>query len=175
MRRIFLIGYMGSGKTTLGKAFARAMNLQFIDLDWYIEERLRKTVTELFAERGEDGFRIIEKNMLHEAGEFEDTIIAAGGGTPCFFDNMEYMNRQAQTVYLKASPDVLFQHLKMGKVERPLLKDKTEDEMKQYIRDSLAIREPFYSRAQYTLDVSLLENYDKIKDSVRLLRELLNL
>ena len=84
---------------------------------------------------------------------------------------MEYMNRQAQTVYLKASPDVLFQHLKMGKVERPLLKDKTEDEMKQYIRDSLAIREPFYSRAQYTLDVSLLENYDKIKDSVRLLRE----
>ena len=75
MRRIFLIGYMGSGKTTLGKAFARAMNLQFIDLDWYIEERLRKTVTELFAERGEDGFRIIEKNMLHEAGEFEDTIL----------------------------------------------------------------------------------------------------
>ena len=88
---------------------------------------------------------------------------------------MEYMNRQAQTVYLKASPDILFRHLKMGKVERPLLKDKTEDEMKQYIRDSLSTREPFYSQARYTLDVTLLDNYDKIKDTVRMLRELLNL
>ena len=175
MIRIFLTGYMGAGKTTLGKAFARKMNIPFIDLDWYIEERFHKTVGELFTERGEAGFRELERNMLHEVAEFENVIISCGGGTPCFFDNMEYMNRQAQTVYLKASPDVLFQHLKMGKVERPLLKDKTEDEMKQYIRDSLAIREPFYSRAQYTLDVSLLENYDKIKDSVRLLRELLNL
>ena len=175
MIRIFLTGYMGAGKTTLGKAFARKMNIPFIDLDWYIEERFHKTVGELFTERGEAGFRELERNMLHEVAEFENVIISCGGGTPCFFDNMEYMNRQAQTVYLKASPDVLFQHLKMGKVERPLLKDKTEEEMKQYIRDSLAIREPFYSRAQYTLDVSLLENYDKIKDSVRLLRELLNL
>ena len=175
MVRIFLTGYMGAGKTTLGKAFARKMNIPFIDLDWYIEERFHKTVGELFTERGEAGFRELERNMLHEVAEFENVISSCGGGTPCFFDNMEYMNRQAQTVYLKASPDVLFQHLKMGKVERPLLKDKTEDEMKQYIRDSLAIREPFYSRAQYTLDVSLLENYDKIKDSVRLLRELLNL
>ena len=158
MTRIILIGYMGAGKTTVGKALSQSLALPFYDLDWYIEERYRRTIPQIFAENGENGF-----------------IISCGGGTPCFFDNMEYMNRQAQTVYLKASPDVLFQHLKMGKVERPLLKDKTEDEMKQYIRDSLAIREPFYSRAQYTLDVSLLENYDKIKDSVRLLRELLNL
>ena len=92
MKRIFLIGYMGSGKTTLGKAFARAMQLQFIDLDWYIEERFHKTVQELFAERGENGFREIERNMLHEVGDFEDVLIAAGGGTPCFFDNMDYMN-----------------------------------------------------------------------------------
>ena len=175
MIRIFLTGYMGAGKTTLGKALARELHVPFIDLDWYIEERFHKAVGELFTERGESGFRELEKSMLHEVGEFEDVVISTGGGAPCFFDNMEYMNRQAQTVYLKASPDVLFQHLKMGKVERPLLKDKTEEEMKQYIRDSLAIREPFYSRAQYTLDVSLLENYDKIKDSVRLLRELLNL
>ena len=167
MTRIILIGYMGAGKTTVGKALSQSLALPFYDLDWYIEERYRRTIPQIFAENGENGFR--------EVAEFENVIISCGGGTPCFCDNMEYMNRQAQTVYLKASPDVLFQHLKMGKVERPLLKDKTEDEMKQYIRDSLAIREPFYSRAQYTLDVSLLENYDKIKDSVRLLRELLNL
>ena len=175
MTRIILIGYMGAGKTTVGKALSQALDLPFYDLDWYIEERHRRTIAQIFAEKGEKGFRDIERNILHEVAEFEDVVISCGGGTPCFFDNMEYMNRQAQTVYLKASPDILFRHLKMGKVERPLLKDKTEDEMKQYIRDSLSTREPFYSQARYTLDVTLLDNYDKIKDTVRMLRELLNL
>lgn len=99
MKRIFLMGYMGSGKTTLGRAFARAEGLEFIDLDWYIEERLHKSISELFAERGEEGFRNLERKMLHEAGEFEDVVIACGGGTPCFFDNMEYMNRQGTTIF----------------------------------------------------------------------------
>ena len=175
MTRIILIGYMGAGKTTVGKALSQALGLPFYDLDWYIEERHRRTIAQIFAEKGEKGFRDIERNILHEVAEFEDVVISCGGGTPCFFDNMEYMNRQAQTVYLKASPDILFRHLKMGKVERPLLKDKTEDEMKQYIRDSLSTREPFYRQARYTLDVTLLDNYDKIKDTVRMLRELLNL
>lgn len=175
MIRIILIGYMGAGKTTVGKALARELNLTFYDLDWYIEERYRRTVPQLFAERGEEGFREIERRILHEVAEFEDVVISSGGGTPCFFDNMDYMNTQAQTVYLKALPDVLFRHLKMGKTERPLLKNKTDEELNRYILDSLAVREPFYSKARYTLDVTLLENYEKIKDSVRLLRELLNI
>ena len=175
MIRIILIGYMGAGKTTVGKALAQELNLTFYDLDWYIEERYRRTVPQLFAERGEAGFREIEKRVLHEVAEFEDVVISSGGGTPCFFDNMDYMNGQARTVYLKASSDVLFRHLKMGKTDRPLLKNKTDEELKQYIQDSLAAREPFYSKAQYMLDVTLLENYEKIKDSVRLLRELLNI
>lgn len=175
MIRIILIGYMGAGKTTVGKALAQELNLTFYDLDWYIEERYRRTVPQLFAERGEAGFREIEKRVLHEVAEFEDVVISSGGGTPCFFDNMDYMNGQARTVYLKASTDVLFRHLKMGKTERPLLKNKTDEELKQYIQESLAEREPFYSKAQYMLDVTLLENYEKIKDSVRLLRELLNI
>mgnify|MGYP002519721885 CR=1 FL=1 len=103
MIRIFLIGYMGAGKTTLGKAFARAMGLTFVDLDWYIEERFHKTVRQIFTERGEDGFRELEKRMLHEAGEFEDVVISVGGGTPCFFDNMEYMNQAGETVFLDES------------------------------------------------------------------------
>lgn len=175
MTRIILIGYMGAGKTTVGKALAKELELPFYDLDWYIEERYHRTVPQLFAERGEEGFRQLERQMLHEVAEFENIILSSGGGTPCFFDNMDYMNRQAQTVYLKASPDVLYQHLRMGKTERPLLKDKTPDEMRAYIEDSLRKREPFYRKARYTLDVNLLENYAKIKDSVRLLRELLNL
>ena len=88
---------------------------------------------------------------------------------------MEYMNRQAMTVYLKATPETLFQHLKMGKTERPLLKGKTDEELIDFIRSSLATREPFYSRARYTLDISPLNDYDKIKDTVRLLRDLLNI
>ena len=98
MRRIFLIGYMGSGKTTLGKAFAKAAGLEFIDLDWYIEERLHKTISKIFAEQGESGFREIERKLLHEAGDFEDGLIACGGGTPCFFDNMDYMNQAGASV-----------------------------------------------------------------------------
>ena len=82
MVRIFLTGYMGAGKTTLGKAFARKLNIPFIDLDWYIEERFHKTVGELFTERGEAGFREIERNMLHEVAEFENVVISTGGGAP---------------------------------------------------------------------------------------------
>ena len=100
MIRIFLIGYMGAGKTTLGKAFAKKYNLSFVDLDWYIEERFHKTVQELFAERGEDGFRELERNMLHEVADFENVIISTGGGAPCFFDNMDFMNKSGITVFL---------------------------------------------------------------------------
>ena len=166
---------MGSGKTTVGKALSKDMGIPFYDLDWYIESRMRKTVAQIFAERGEEGFRKIEYNMLHEVAEFEDVIISCGGGTPCFFDNMDYMNGQGETVYLKASPEVLYGHLKMGKTERPLLKNKTPEEMQVFIAEQLEKREPYYSKAKYTLDVNLLENYEKIKISVAKMRALLNL
>lgn len=174
MTRIILIGYMGAGKTTLGKALAQELNLQFYDLDWYIEERYHKTITQIFAERGEDGFREIERNMLHETAEFENIVLSCGGGTPCFFDNMAYMNRQAKTVYLKATPEILTQHLRMSKTERPLLKGKNDEELIQYISTSLETRTPYYSRAHYTFDVTLLDNSENIKDAVRSLKELLN-
>lgn len=174
MTRIILIGYMGAGKTTLGKALAQELNLQFYDLDWYIEERYHKTIAQIFAERGENGFREIERNMLHETAEFENIVLSCGGGTPCFFDNMAYMNRQAKTVYLKATPEILTQHLRMSKTERPLLKGKNDEELIQYISTSLETRTPYYSRAHYTFDVTLLDNSENIKDAVRSLKELLN-
>lgn len=173
MKRIFLIGYMGSGKTTLGKAYARAMQLQFIDLDWYIEERFHKTVQELFEERKEDGFREIERNMLHEVAEFEDVIIACGGGTPCFFDNMEYMNGKGETVFLDASPEVLFRRLKIAKSKRPLLMDKSDEELMDVIQNALRIRIPFYSQAKYVFNAESLEDREQISCSVQRLRTLL--
>ncbi len=173
MTRIILIGYMGAGKTTVGRQLGMALGIPFYDLDWYIEGRMRKTVPQLFAERGEEGFRLVERNMLHEVAEFEDVVLSCGGGTPCFFDNMDYLNSQGETIYLKASPEVLYGHLKMGRTERPLLKGKSAEEMQQFITNQLAQREPFYSKAKYTLDVNLLDNYEKIKTSVLRIREML--
>ena len=98
---------MGAGKTTIGKVLAQKLSLEFFDLDWYIEDRFRMKIPQIFAEKGEEGFREIERKMLHEVAEFENVVISCGGGTPCFFDNMEYMNRQAKTIYLKAAPEVL--------------------------------------------------------------------
>ena len=175
MERIILIGYMGSGKTTVGKALSKATGMMFYDLDWYIESRRRKKVAEIFAEVGEEGFRKIEYNMLHEVAEFENVIISCGGGTPCFFDNIDYLNQQGDVVYLKATPETLYRHLLMAKVERPLLKGKSPDELIAYITHHLKEREPFYEQARYHLDVNVLDNYDKIQTSVQRLRELLHL
>ena len=175
MRRIILIGYMGSGKTTVGKALSKDTGMMFYDLDWYIESRMRKTVSQIFAERGEEGFRQIEYNMLHEVAEFEDVIISCGGGTPCFFDNMDYLNQQGDVVYLKATPETLYKHLLMAKVERPLLKDKTPEELIAYITEHLKEREPFYGKARHILDVNVLDNYDKIAISVERIKSLLSL
>ena len=175
MERIILIGYMGSGKTTVGKALSKDTGMMFYDLDWYIESRMHKTVSQLFAERGEEGFRKIEYNMLHEVAEFEDVIISCGGGTPCFFDNIDYLNRQGDVVYLKATPETLYKHLLMAKVERPLLKGKSPDELIAYITQHLKEREPFYSRARHTIDVTVLDEYDKIKVTVQQLKDMLHL
>ena len=175
MKRIILIGYMGAGKTTIGKALAQELGITFYDLDWYISNRMRKTIAQIFEERGEDGFRQIERNMLHEVAEFEDVVISCGGGTPCFFDNIDYMNQQAPVVYLKAKPEVLYKHLSMSKNDRPLLRGKSQEELITFIREQLEKREPFYTKATYSLDVSLMDDYTKIKNSVDQVRKLLNI
>ncbi len=175
MDRIIIMGYMASGKTTLGKALSKNLDMPFYDLDWYIESRMRKTIRQLFEERGEEGFRQIERSMLHEVAEFEHVILSCGGGTPCFFDNMEYMNRQGETVFLKASPEVLCSHLKMGKTVRPLLLGKTPEEVRAFIRTQLKEREPFYTQAKHTLDVNVMDSYGKIQATADQLKALLNL
>ena len=175
MTRIILIGYMGAGKTTIGKELAKTLGVQFYDLDWYIQNRMRKTVAQLFEERGEEGFRKIEHNMLHEVAEFEDVIISCGGGTPCFFDNIDYMNQQGDVIYLKAEPEVLYRHLLMSKNDRPLLRGKSPKELIAFIREQLERREPFYTKARHTVDVSLMDTAEKIHTSVANIRELLKI
>ena len=150
MERIFLIGFMGSGKTTLGKALAQKLGVDFIDLDLYIETRYHKTVREIFAESGEERFRQIEKSLLHEVADFENVIIAAGGGTPCFFDNIDYMNGHGTCVYLKASVEELCKRLAGGRESRPLLRGKSDEELLLFIDQSIARRETYYTLRKKT-------------------------
>lgn len=170
MTRIFLIGYMGAGKTTLGRALAAAIGVEFIDLDCYIEERFRKTVSQIFAEKGEEEFRNIERRMLHEVGEFENVIISTGGGTPCFFDNVEYMNAQGTTVFLDVPLERLFIRLSIARSKRPLIKDKNDDELRAFIGEQLQKRLPHYSKALYTFRADKLEDRTQIDMSVEAFR-----
>jgi shikimate kinase len=173
MKRIFLIGYMGTGKTTIGHELAKALNLEFIDLDHYIQARYQKTVGQLFEEVGETGFREIEKRVLREVGEFDDVVISAGGGTPCFFDNMDYMKLVGKTVYLKASPDALAKRLSTCKDKRPLIKDKSEEELLSFIEDSLQKREVYYSSAHLVFDTEELMSEDDVYRFVEKLIDIL--
>ena len=163
---VVLIGYMCAGKTTVGKALAKKIGRTFYDLDWYIEERFHKKVPAIFAENGEEKFRDIERRMLHEAAEFENTILSCGGGTPCFYDNIDYMNEVADTYYLKASTDTILQHLSISKGERPLLKGKSPEELRVFIDEQLAKRAPFYEKAHHIIDVNVLDDFDKIDQIV---------
>jgi len=175
MVRIFLIGYMGAGKTTLGKTLARECGLTFVDLDWYIEERRHKTISELFAEKGEEGFRELERQMLHEASAFEDVIISTGGGTPCFFDNMEFMNANGITVFLDVRTPVLFNRLRVARQQRPILANKNDEELLQFIENALAGRKCHYNKAQHIFNADELNNYRQIAQSVKRLREMLGI
>lgn len=163
MKCIILVGYMCAGKTTVGKALAKRLGLTFYDLDWYIEERYHTKVTRIFAEKGEAHFRDLERRMLHEVAEFENVVLSCGGGTPCFFDNIDYMNSVGHTFYLKASPDTILDHLAMSRGERPLLKGKSPEELRGFVTAQLAEREPFYSKATETVDVNVLDSFSKIE------------
>lgn len=170
MKCIILIGYMCAGKTTIGKVLAKELGCSFYDLDWYVEERFHKKVPQIFAESGEARFRDLERRMLHEVAEFENIVLSCGGGTPCFFDNMDYMNSVAETFYLKASTATLLQHISISKGRRPLLEGKTPEELEAFVTEQLAAREPYYSQAQHIVDINVLDSFDRICDIVERIR-----
>ena len=171
MTRILLIGYMGAGKTTLGATLAETLGLSFIDLDLFIEERFRKSISQIFAEKGEEGFRLIEQRMLHEVAEFEDVIISTGGGTPCFFDNIDYMNSKGITVYLQVPVERLLTRLSIARNKRPLIKDKNDEELLSFIQEQLAKREPYYTKAKHIFISDKLENKNQIAESIEIFRK----
>jgi shikimate kinase len=165
--RIYLIGFMGSGKTTVGRPLATRLGYQFIDQDDVIEERFGMTITEIFAKVGEPEFRKTEREVLADLSQMDHVVIATGGGCPCFFDNMETMNRHGLSIYLKGDPKTLVHRLKDSHGTRPLIKDKSEEELIQYVTDKLAEREPFYSKAKYTVETRNL----KVEDILQFLED----
>jgi shikimate kinase len=138
---------MGCGKSTLGKRLAKHAGLQFIDMDHYIEKRNCKTVPQLFEEFGEEGFRKRERKALEELSEFTDVVIATGGGAPCFFDNIDLMNRTGKTIFLNIDPKILASRLLKSQTERPLIKGKSKEELIGFIDETLKKRNAYYKQA----------------------------
>jgi shikimate kinase len=165
--RIYLVGYMGCGKSTIGRKVAEILGISFVDLDKYIEERYFRSVPAIFAEEGEERFREKERLSLLEVSQFENVIVGTGGGAPCFFDNMEVMNNNGITVYIAPDTVVLAARLLKSKNERPLLTGKSPAELIKFIDEALLKRAPFYEKAKIiirgenNLDPQLV--IDKIK------------
>ena len=142
---------MGCGKSTLGRSLAVNLNLAFIDLDTFLEEKYFRTIPQIFAEEGESGFRKKEQNVLKEVSAFDDVIVATGGGAPCFFDNMDVMNKTGFCIFLDVDTDSLAHRLIHAKIERPIIKGKSPSELHHFIEEMMQKRRPFYEKAQYIL------------------------
>jgi shikimate kinase len=151
--KIFLIGFMGSGKTYWGRLLSQKLGIPFFDLDEQVTEQAGKTIVEIFAEEGEEQFRLQEKGVLHIITESHDGfVMACGGGTPCYFNNIEYMNQAGTTVWINTPSDILFSRLIKEKDKRPLIKSLLDEQLKTFINKKFADRKIYYDQADVTVD-----------------------
>lgn len=148
---IFLIGFMGSGKTHWGKIWAETNNCSFVDLDELVEKNAGKSVSEIFETQGEEHFRKLEAEALRTCESLEDTIIACGGGTPCYYDNMQWMNENGATVYITCTPLEILRRVSIEQDKRPLFKKLNQAELLFFIEQKLKERSPFYTQAKYII------------------------
>lgn len=153
MRPIFLVGYMGSGKSTLGRKLAEELGLGFIDTDVFLENRFRERVVDMFSSVGEEAFRRRERYITEELSGMDDHVIATGGGLPCYHDNMSLLLTSGTVIYLSGSDETLHARLELCKRTRPTIKDKAGDELLAYIREVLSARRPIYEQAHITASI----------------------
>lgn len=151
MSKLFLIGMMGTGKTYWCKKLAKKLKVGGYDLDFLIESHEERSITEIFAEEGEAYFRRTETKILHWFKEKKSFVLATGGGTPCFHENMQWMNEQGITIWIDEPIEVLVARLQPEKEHRPLIKNLSDAELKQFLTDKLVQRFPFYHQATYHL------------------------
>ena len=165
--QLVLLGYMGSGKSSIAKKLAKAMNLEFIDLDHYIEQKEEASITQIFKEKGEIYFRTTEHQQLKEILATRNNIVlAVGGGTPCYAGNMALINSYATSIYLKCSIKVLKRRLENAKRQRPLIADIEEEKLSEFIAKHLFERAPFYEQASITVNAE--QSQKKIVEEISL-------
>jgi len=150
--RVYLIGYMASGKSWLGKELAASTGYDFIDLDMLFESRFRISILDFFAKYGEPLFRKFERQLLQESSGIEHGIVSTGGGTPCYFDNMDFILSSGTSIYLRMTVEELVKRMSSVKKKRPLLKNIPPEEITDFVKDQLAEREPYYMRAKHIFD-----------------------
>ena len=148
MNNIVLVGFSGAGKSTIGKRLANKLDMSFVDLDLYIEEKYHTAIPLLFQKYGESVFRTLEFAALKEVLSEDNTVIAVGGGTPCHEKAMDLINAHARSIYLKLNENEIVDHLLHSKKKRPLTNHLDETELREYVRKTLAVREPYYLQAQ---------------------------
>jgi shikimate kinase len=152
--KIYLIGYMGSGKSTLGRSLAEALGLSWIDLDAEIESRYKISITNFFRKYGEDSFRNVEHKVLKEIVSVPDIVVSTGGGVPCFHNNMELMNQAGLTIYLEATPEVILTRIGPYAWKRPLFKQMDGADIVEKITRHLKSRDIYYRQAKITIDAA---------------------
>jgi shikimate kinase len=145
--RIYLVGFMGSGKSTVGRLLARKLDLAFEDLDEKIESKYKTSIPLIFEKYDESAFRRLEQDVLHQTAGLNNTVIATGGGTPCFFDNMAWMNCHGLTIYLELHPQSLHHRIIRAKRVRPLIRQQHPHELLTFIEEKLHEREHYYRQA----------------------------
>lgn len=163
--KYFLVGFMGCGKTTWGRKLAAKLGYEFIDLDHALEAQVGMSIAEYFSSFGEDAFRQTESNLLKNTTYPENAIVSTGGGLPCFFDNMDWMNSNGQTLYIQLSPKTLADRLENSKTVRPVLQGKKGDELVEFITGKLAEREGFYLQAQHIVE-GINMSVEKMEDII---------
>lgn len=164
--KIFLLGYMGSGKSTAGKKLASKLGMDFLDLDEHIEKEYGKTIPEIFDSEGEEKFRELEHLYLQKAILLDNIVISLGGGTPCYYNNIEIINNNGLSVYFKMSVETLANRLVNAKKKRPLIQDMTEVDLKHFIETNLSKREYFYAQAHYKVKAKDL-NVDELAEFLK--------
>ena len=150
--RVFFIGFMGCGKTTWSRKLAAKLGYEFIDLDHVLEDKAGMSIAEYFSSFGEDAFRQLESDVLKQTEYAENVVVSTGGGLPCFFDNMNWMNTNGKTLYIKLSPKTLADRLENSKTVRPVLQGKQGDELVEFITGKLAEREGYYLQASHIVE-----------------------
>lgn len=151
--KIFLIGFMGSGKTYWGRLLSQKLGLPFFDLDEQVAAHAGKSIPEIFASEGEEHFRLLEKEVLYILTESHDSfVMACGGGSPCFFNNIEYMNQAGTTVWINTPRDILFGRLINERPGRPLIKELSDDQLRAFISRKYSDRKIYYEQAAITVE-----------------------